>query len=449
MRDLYVACVYVAIVGVGLTTPFVFALGYIWVDVFYPQYIAPGLLGGMPVAQIMALGAIGCYVAADRRAAPRLNLTTVLTLAMGLWVTLTATWAVAPDFAWVKWNWAFKTVIFSVCMPYFFRSRVQIEAMLLVFIFSALTHMLPVGVKSLISGGHYGMDLGILGNNLGLSESSGLATVSIMFIPIHLYMMRHSLIVPPSRWRRPLFVGLIGLGIATAIGTVARTAVIGFGVVSVSLWIRARRKLAFGLVIALVALVGAYTTSRAWNDRISTIETYSQENSAFVRILVWRWTLGFVQEHPFGGGFEAYRVDRVEIPPGPEGGPPIVETSRAFHSSYFELLGEHGWVGILLFLTLALRCLWVFQGVIRRCRGIADLAWCRDLAIALQCCLLTLLACGAFIGIAFQPTFWYLFALSTCLREFVHRTVPVPAGRFARPGAPLVHAPGRGTSVAR
>ncbi len=427
MRDLYVAAVYLALLGLGCAAPFVFALAYIWVDVAYPQYVAPGLLGGVPVSLIAALGAIAGYLFADRRAPPRFGATAWLTLAMAAWVTLTTTWAVAPEFAWVKWDWAVKTVLFSLCIPYLFRSRVQIEAMLLVFVFSALTHMLPVGVKSLISGGRYGMDLGILGNNLGLSESSGLATVSVLFIPIHLYMRRHSLILPPGRWRSVFCAGLVVLSIATAIGTVARTAIVGFGVAGGVMWLRSRRKLAFGLVLGVAATLGAYSTSSAWNERIATIESPTSESSALVRLLVWRWTLDFAAEHPLGGGFEAYRVDRVEIPAGVEGGAPVVEFGRAFHSLYFELLGEHGYVGLGLFLLIAARCLLVYQGVIRRTRDAPGLAWCRDLAIALQCALLTMLACGAFIGIAFQPTFWYLCALSTCLAEYVRRALATGA----------------------
>jgi len=51
------------------------------------------------------------------------------------------------------------------------------------------------------------------------------------------------------------------------------------------------------------------------------------------------------------------------------------------------------------------------------------MAWCRDLAIALQIALVTMLACGAFIGVAFQPMFYYLFALSACLRQYRRKVV--------------------------
>ena len=419
MTDLYVALVFVAVLAIGLTTPFVFALGYVWVDAFYPQLVAPTLLGGMPVSLIMAVGAVGSYVVFDRRAMPRMATITWLTLLMALWVTLTTTWAVAPLAAWAKWNWAVKTILFSTFIPVVFRSRVQIEAMLLVYVFSAMAHILPVGLKSMISGGHYGVDLGLLGNNEALSESSGLATVSIMFIPLYLFFRKHSVVLPAWRIRGPGFAGLIALDIATAIGTVARTAVIGFAVVAVTLWLRSKRKFAVGVLILLIAAGGGLLVSASWDARISTIASYDQENSAYTRILVWRWTLDFVRGRPLGGGFEAFRIDRVEEPM-PDGSV-RVEYGRAFHSTYFELLGEHGWPGLVLFLTILATAFWNFHRVIVECRGIAGLQWCADLAGALQCALAVLASCGAFIGIGFQPMFWYIFALSTCLRAYVYR----------------------------
>jgi hypothetical protein len=45
-----------------------------------------------------------------------------------------------------------------------------------------------------------------------------------------------------------------------------------------------------------------------------------------------------------------------------------------------------------------------------------------------------MLACGAVIGIAFQPFFYYLFALCFCLREYVRRVEsPALETGFAMP----------------
>ncbi len=450
MRNLYVLGVYLAYLGMGMTAPFIFGLGYIWVDTFLPQLVAPGILGAVPVAMIMGVAAIGGYALFDRRFPPRITLTAVLSLTLAVWVTLTTTWAAAPSVAWVKWDWAFKTILFSVFIPYLFRTRVQIEALILTFIGAALLHMLPVGAKAVLGGGRYGMDVGLLGHNVGLSESSGLATVSIMFIPLFLYLRTHSILIPRWKLRGPFLLGMIMISVATAVGTVARTAMVGFVVMGAMVWMRSRHKVLLGTVMAGCAALVLYVASGAWTERMSTIETYRQENSAYTRILMWRWTLDYAAQHPLGGGFYVHSTSRIEDDMDGDG-KVEVQVGRAAHSSYFELLGEQGWPGLFLFLLIACRCLWVYQWVVRRTRGNPDLLWCKELAAALQCGLLTVMACGAFIGVSMQPMFWYLFALSTCMGEYVRRVqapavsplgraLPVSGGRLApplaRPGYP-------------
>ncbi len=312
-------------------------------------------------------------------------------------------------------------LLFSAFLPYIIRSRVQIEAMLQVFALSLAVMFVPFGLKTLISGGGYGVQLGVTSGNSGLNEGSTLAAVCLMLVPILLFLRQHRLLLPRALWVDAMFLALIGLAIAAAVGTYERTALVGLAVVGVFCWARSRHKIAFGLACAVVLAVLAFGTSSGWNARISTVDQFQQESSALGRILVWRWTLGFVGTHPLGGGFDSYTVDTITFPPPPDGGEPLVRHGIAFHSIYFEVLGEHGWPGLFLFLGLFVVGLLTLQGVVRRTRRVPHLAWCRDLAVALQASLLTLATCGAFIGIAFQPTLYYMFAATTCLREYVRR----------------------------
>jgi len=168
---------------------------------------------------------------------------------------------------------------------------------------------------------------------------------------------------------------------------------------------------------------------------ISTISDYQAEDSALGRILVWQWTLQFVGTHPAGGGFNAYQVNEVRFPPNaynPEG---VVVRGKAFHSVYFEVLGEHGWPGIILFAGLIVTSLLSLQKIARRARDMPQLTFCRDLAFALQVSLIVMLSCGLFIGVAFQPMIYYLFALAACLSHHAQqvelRNVGPPKARGA------------------
>jgi len=423
LRSLFVSAAYCTFLVLGLSAPFVFTLGYVWVDTFNPQFIATEFLTSFPVALVMAAAAIGGYLLLDRRSAT-LPYTSVLILMLAAWVTLSTTlWAVVPDDAWGKWDWAFKTLVFSAFIPLVIRSQIQIEAFLQIYVFALAVQFMPLGIKTLVSGGGYGKTLGIMSANYGLAEGSTLAAVSLMLVPLIFYLRKHTRILPRTRVVTLIYLGLVVSAVAAAIGTYERTGLIGMVVAGVGLWLRSRHKIVTGIAgLAIVALV-ATTVSQSWDQRISTIQSYNQDESALGRLLVWKWTLGYVKTHPLGGGFDAFEIDRIEFPPQPGSSEPEVVFGKAFHSVYFEMLGEHGWVGLGLFLTLAVSSLVMLQNVARGTRGIEAMAWCRDLAIALQIALVTMLACGAFIGVAFQPMFYYLFALSACLRQYRRKVV--------------------------
>jgi probable O-glycosylation ligase (exosortase A-associated) len=231
-----------------------------------------------------------------------------------------------------------------------------------------------------------------------------------------------------------MYAGLVVACLAACVGTFERTAVVGVCVLAVGFWLRSRRKFLFGAMVAVVMIAaGSYvaTSESDWAMRMKTIGTYSQDTSAYGRILVWRWTLNFVQDHPFGGGFNAYLVDQFVVPGTPDHPDPFIDRGRAFHSAYFEMLGEHGWVGLGLFLGLCAATFLTLRSAAVRARRLAGMAWCSDLARALQLSLMLPMVCGNFIGIAFQAEFYYLFALSVMLRHQVRTAEQMAAAARA------------------
>lgn len=424
LRGLLVGLLYLAFLVLGTAAPFALVLGYVWVDTFRPQDIGGAVLGGVPVALIMGAAAILFYFIGDRRARPPMGWTGILTLMMAAWCSMTLLWAVAPLAAASKWNWAFKTMVFSAFIPYMIRSRVQIEAFILVFIFSSLTQILPVGVKQIVGGGAYGEQHGIIGGNTGLSESSTLAAVCLMLLPWALWASRHALMIPKARLRRIGGIGLALMYLVTSVGTFARTGLVGMAVLGVLMFMSSRRKLMTILAIIPVVAGLALFPPKAWTQRMDTIGTYQSDDSAMTRIEVWKWTWNFAESHPLGGGFESYIINEIHLPPLGPGQPATVQHGRAFHNSYFEVLGEQGYVGLAIFLTLVVGTWVSLRRTARRCRGNPDLLWCEDLAKSLNVGLVVFVPCMMFVGDAFQPFFWYNFALGACLREYVRRAVP-------------------------
>jgi probable O-glycosylation ligase (exosortase A-associated) len=320
-------------------------------------------------------------------------------------------------------------------MPFLFRSRVQIEAFLLIYILSLMGQLLPFAGKTILSGGgQYGASYGLVGGNAGMAEGSHLTAAAMMIVPILLSLRRHCIILPNNRLVRLMFLGLAFACFPAAIGTFERTALVGMVVVVFGLWLGSKRRLLYGLVggaALAILVVNLISSDSSWVRRMSTVGTYSQDTSAATRIAVWRWTIDFVHEHPFGGGFYAHYTSNFELPGTPDHPLPILQHGRAAHSIYFEVLGEHGWIGLGLFLGLFAMSLLSLRRSARMARDLPGMEWCRDMAKALQLTLVVPLACGAFIGIAFQPEIYYLFALSVMLRhqvdEVARQQIPAKA----------------------
>ena len=173
------------------------------------------------------------------------------------------------------------------------------------------------------------------------------------------------------------YIGLAVIAIAAAIGTYERTALIGMAVVASGIWLRSKRKVLFGTVGACALAIAVSMSAGAWSDRISTVKDFNSEGSALGRILVWKWTLGYVAEHPLGGGFNVFMIDRMVFPPAEASDEPRVVVGKAFHSIYFEVLGEQGFVGLVIFLaiiglTLAAARVARRPGTSRKCCGRAS-----------------------------------------------------------------------------
>lgn len=146
---------------------------------------------------------------------------------------------------------------------------------------------------------------------------------------------------------------------------------------------------------------------------------------------MWAWTWEYVQDHPLGGGFDVYRQNRIrydiansgDASPDASGPKEIVDQGRAFHSSYFEMLGEQGFPGLIIWLIIHVGGVWRMEVISRlyRRRGKADEAWVAPLATALQNSQIIYLVGSLFVGIAFQTFFYMLIALQIGLDTYLAR----------------------------
>lgn len=430
MHDLALVGFLFALIGLGFRQPFLFVLTYAYVDIVSPQRLSYFLLNSVPVSLIaFGLAFLGWAIADDKRGttiAPRQVLLFMLLVYCGI----TTSTADFPIDALAKWDWVWKALVFAIFLPLTLRTRLRIEALALFMVLCAASIIIVGGIKTVASGGGYGVLNLMVSNNTGLYEGSILATVAVAIVPIILWLAHYGTIYPPD-WRVRVFAGaLIFACLLIPIGTQARTGLICIAVLGVLMLRHTKRRLLYlslvgvGLAIAIPMLPQSYTA------RMDTIKGYKADSSASTRIAVWKWTIDYVDAHPLGGGFDAYRGNRLRIDKtqvAQDGGQTDVvntveyDQSRAYHSSYFEMFGEQGWPGLILWLGIHFGGLFSMERLRARSRKWDDMPWLSPLAGALMQAHLIYLVGGAFVGIAFQPFVYMLVGAQIGLSTYAAR----------------------------
>lgn len=447
MLNLSLTGFFAALIALGFRKPFLWVICYLYVDIVAPQIISWGFLTQLPTSLIaFAAAFLGWLVFDDKRDARftwRQGLLAVLLVYCAI-----STWrADYPVEALLKWAWVWKALVFAIFLPLTLRTRLRIEAVALAMVLSASALIIDGGIKTAMGGGGYGTLRIFVENNTGLYEGSILSCVAIAIIPVALWLAKHGTIFPAD-WRVWSFTGALIFACALIpIGTQARTGLVCLGVLCLLYLRTAKHRLLISLAMAAGVVIAVPFLPQSYLNRMNTIEDHQSDQSAGTRLGVWKWTLGYVKDHPFGGGFEVYISSKVEydkVSSTTSGSnvsisrERVVEEGRAFHSSYFEMLGEQGWPGLILWLVLQGSGLVQMEIIRRRWKDRTEPAeaWAAPLAVALQLAQVVYLVGSLFVGIAFQPFILMLIGLQCGLYSYlkrIGRPVAAPARTARRP----------------
>ena len=446
MLDLALTGFVLGLMALGLRRPFLWVLAYLYIDVVAPQKISYFLLASIPISLIAFLAAFGGWMLADDKTNSRFALRQGLILMLLVYCGLTTLGADFPVEAAAKWGWVWKALVFAMFLPLTLRTRLRIEAAALVMVLAAGSIIITGGIKTAFSGGGYGSLRFFVNDNTGLYEGSIISCVAIAIIPLIQWLARYGTIFP-SDWRVKLFsAALIFACLLIPVGTEARTGLLCIALLGVLLLRNTKRRFLYITLVAAAGLVAVPFLPDSFTKRMSTIENHAADESASTRLAVWAWTLEYAQDHPFGGGFDAFRSNRLRIETqkseGEESNNQSVEVTetfdagRAYHSSYFEMLGEQGWPGLGLWLWIQAMGLWQMERIRSRWKertGPGE-QWQAPLANALQQALLIYLAGSLFVGIAYQPFVFMLIGLQCGLWSYLRRIDSPRRTPLVRPG---------------
>ncbi len=421
------------LLALGFRRPFVWVLAYCYVDILAPQQISWHLLAQIPLSLIVFVAAFGGWLVFDAKRDSRFTYRQAILCVLLVYCGCTTLTADFPAEALTKWDWVWKALVFAIFLPLTLRTRLRIEAVVLVMVLSAGAIIISAGIKTALGGGGYGYLALLVDSNTGLYEGSTLAMAAIAIIPMTFWLARHGTIFP-RHWTVTLFaLALTFACLLIPVGTEARTGLICIGVLAVLALRTARRRFLYMSLMAIGAFAAVPFLPQSYTSRLSTIENHQADESASTRLAVWAWTWEYAKDHPMGGGFEAYRSNKVRYQKKTSTevsdddteiiSSYIVDAGRAYHSAYFEMLGEQGYPGLALWLWLQLAGLWQMERLRWKWkkRTGPDEQWQAPLANALQLAQVVYLVGAVFTGIAYQPFILMLIGLQCGLWSYLKR----------------------------
>jgi probable O-glycosylation ligase (exosortase A-associated) len=152
-----------------------------------------------------------------------------------------------------------------------------------------------------------------------------------------------------------------------------------------------------------------------WHERMATISNYQEDSSAEGRLSAWVYGYEKALEKPMlGGGYEAF-----------------LGHGRSAHSIYFQVLGEHGFVGFAFYILFLGSTFLLAGSVVRRAADHPDLVWAKDLMRMVQASLIVFGCVGAFLSLAYFELIVHLGAIAVVvdgmIRVMVRSSAPATA----------------------
>ena len=426
MRDILIIAIVMAGALAALRRPWIGIMLWTWLSIMNPHRYAWGLAYDAPLAAIAAASVVlGLLMTKDRDSPFKASPVTWMVIFM-VWISLSWLAGIDPAGDYEQWKKVMKIDIFIVLSLVLLHSKQHIFALMWVCAGSLALLGVKGGIFTLASGGNFRV-WGPPGSFIGDNNEFALALV--MTVPLLRFMQLQL----KNVWARHGMTAAMVLCVAAAVGSQSRGALLAISAMGIYFWWYGKNKLGIGLLMLIIAVLLVMFMPESWSIRMSSIGEYQDDASAMGRISAWwsAWNSAF--HYPFGVGFNSARAELFALY-SPYGGRPL-----AAHSIYFQVLGNHGFVGLFLFMGLFVAT-WRSAGWLRTQKFVSlDANWCNDLGTFCQVSLAGYAVGGAFLSLAYFDLPYNIMVMVVLTRIWVEKqswlTEPTyPSGWKTIPG---------------
>jgi probable O-glycosylation ligase (exosortase A-associated) len=419
MRDILVAIIVFGLLPLVFKRPYVGILMWVWISVMNPHTQGWGFATTFPFAAL--IGGVTLVSLVFTKHSKNLPFTSVtwFFIAFVMWMNVTTMFALYPEESYEQWVKVIKIMLMTFVTLMLIKTRWHIHLLVGVIVFSLGYYGVKGGVFTVATGGEdkvWGPEGTFIGGN------NEIALALIMTIPLMHYLQMTS----SKMWvRHSLTIAMILCALA-ALGSYSRGALLAIAAMGGFLWLKSHHKFRIALFVFIMALPAIAFMPEQWGERMDTINTYEEDLSVKGRFNAWWMAYNLAKERPLlGGGFEVSMPELFWLyAPDPE-------DLHAAHSVYFQALGEHGFVGLGLYLLLALSTWRTGSWIIRNTGKQEEYRWAYNLATMIQVSLIGFAVGGAFLSLLYFDVPYYLMAAMVATRVLVEKELKEKAAAAA------------------
>ena len=435
MRDIVLTTIVMGLLPFCFMVPWVGLLTYSWIGYMNPHRLTFGFAYTMPFAQLTAIATLlGLLVTKHRKPLPR-SWPTYLLAASWAFFFLTTLSATRPDAAWTQLEKVSKIILMTFVTMLLFQDAKRLRFLFYVIVFSIGFFGLKGGIWAIATGGGNQV-LGPPDSFIAGNTEIGLALV--MVLPL-MHFLAKTEARPAVRYVLRLMLVFSAIAV---LFTYSRGAVLGLAVVLPLMLLKSPARFVVLPLVFVVALYGKSLMPEQWLERMDTIQNYEDDESASGRLEAWHTAYRLALDYPIlGGGFRPFSPAVYErYVPGKR-----LNDSQDAHSIYFQVLAEHGFPGLALYVGLIVATLLGLASASRKTRQDPRRRELHDAAQLVSVSLIGFAVSGSFLSMSYFDLFFHLVAIATVIRTLVDQPLPEPV--VEPPKRPARVAPFVGTPV--
>lgn len=418
MRDLLLTLIVFGLLPYVMMRPYIGVLVWSWLGYMNPHRLTYGFAFSAPfVAITAAVTILSMLFSKEKKSFPWTGITVVWLLFI-IWSCFVTYWfAFNPNDAAWEFQRFTKIQIMILCTLILINNKDRLIQLVWVIAMSIGFFGIKGGVFAAATGLNYRVK-GPPGTFIG--GNNELALALLMVIPLFYFLFT----VTKNRYLKWALVSFIFLCFLSVVASYSRGAFLGMAVMSFFLWWGVKRKvIILGLVVA-VLVAGIPFVPDKWFDRMNTIETYKEDNSALERLNTWEMAINIANDRIVGGGFKPFSRKTYQMYASNK------EWVFDAHSVYFEVLASQGYVGLVLFMTMILLVLYRAQRIKTLCKNNEELAWMATLANMIKISLIAYMVSGAFLGMAYFDLPYHLISMIVILDMLYRKHVAQKVGNY-------------------